>query len=353
MTDVGIRGIDQVLERLQQVRRAPGGWAAHCPAHEDSRPSLSVRVGVDGRVLLHCFAGCAVDAICAAVGWSLRDLFPSGGAPRDRRPPPPPAFTSSPTRSSLAGERSYPPGTFRPQDALAVWNTTCARAMDDDAVDEDRHTYGFVAQRGLLEAWELRLFGVLAWSASVPRSLGYWYGNGYRLIAPLYDEHGDIANVQARCIGENPVKTRFPKGSHAKGFVFADARGLAILQGRDGSRRAVIYGEGLTDMLALGIASPIPVLTAPGAENVVSGIGPWITGRDLYLAVDNDPAGDKVLYAASQAAFALGANRVVRVVWPAGCKDACDALVNLGSQALTRRLQHLVEKWSGAHGLAA
>src|SRR5262245_61182843 len=49
---------------------------ARCPAHEDRNPSLSIGVGDDGRVLLHCWAGCTVQAILGALGLELRDLFP-------------------------------------------------------------------------------------------------------------------------------------------------------------------------------------------------------------------------------------------------------------------------------------
>ena len=38
--------------------RSGSGWIAKCPAHKDSSPSLSIGVGRDGRVLVHCFAGC-------------------------------------------------------------------------------------------------------------------------------------------------------------------------------------------------------------------------------------------------------------------------------------------------------
>ena len=31
---------------------------ARCPAHDDREPSLSIRDGGDGRVLVHCHAGC-------------------------------------------------------------------------------------------------------------------------------------------------------------------------------------------------------------------------------------------------------------------------------------------------------
>ena len=39
-------------------RRAGGGWMAHCPAHEDRTPSLSIRDTAGGKVLVHCHAGC-------------------------------------------------------------------------------------------------------------------------------------------------------------------------------------------------------------------------------------------------------------------------------------------------------
>jgi putative DNA primase/helicase len=64
-----------VAARLHATR-ARGGWMARCPAHDDRRASLSIGAGHDGRVLLHCHARCTADAICAAAGLELRDLFP-------------------------------------------------------------------------------------------------------------------------------------------------------------------------------------------------------------------------------------------------------------------------------------
>jgi hypothetical protein len=65
----------RVLDRLDGVRAAgPGRWIAKCPAHDDGRPSLSIR-DTDGRVLVHCFAGCETGAVLAAVGLQFRDLF--------------------------------------------------------------------------------------------------------------------------------------------------------------------------------------------------------------------------------------------------------------------------------------
>lgn len=75
--------IDQVLDRLEKVRkRQPGQWSACCPAHVDKGPSLSVRETPDGAVLLHCFAGCEVQDVVSALGLRLNELFPLRDKPQ-------------------------------------------------------------------------------------------------------------------------------------------------------------------------------------------------------------------------------------------------------------------------------
>jgi putative DNA primase/helicase len=51
-------------------RKAGGGWMVRCPVHDDREPSLSIRDGGDGKVLVHCHAGCSQAAVIAA----LKDL---------------------------------------------------------------------------------------------------------------------------------------------------------------------------------------------------------------------------------------------------------------------------------------
>ncbi|MEB8487281.1 MULTISPECIES: hypothetical protein [Acidithiobacillus] len=68
--------IDAVLHRLEKVKRvAPDKWQALCPAHDDKRPSLSIKEADDGRVLLKCWTGCGAAEIVSALGLSLADLF--------------------------------------------------------------------------------------------------------------------------------------------------------------------------------------------------------------------------------------------------------------------------------------
>jgi putative DNA primase/helicase len=61
--------IEDQADRI--VRQLGGKWhgasaMCRCPAHADGKASLSIRVG-ERAVLFHCFAGCTVDAIMAAL----------------------------------------------------------------------------------------------------------------------------------------------------------------------------------------------------------------------------------------------------------------------------------------------
>lgn len=71
-------GIETLLGRLHGVKagNAVGRWMARCPAHEDRSPSLTVRLVDDGRILLHCFAGCSAVDVIGACGLAMTDLFP-------------------------------------------------------------------------------------------------------------------------------------------------------------------------------------------------------------------------------------------------------------------------------------
>ena len=68
--------VDRLLPMLHGVKAVgQGRWMARCPAHDDKSPSLSIRETGDGRVLVHCFAGCTATEVLDAVGLSLSDLF--------------------------------------------------------------------------------------------------------------------------------------------------------------------------------------------------------------------------------------------------------------------------------------
>ena len=78
--------LEEIISRLEKVRRSGDGWMARCPAHEDRHASLSIGEGDDDRILLNCFAGCTLEEVVAALGLTMSDLFAdTRTAPRDAR----------------------------------------------------------------------------------------------------------------------------------------------------------------------------------------------------------------------------------------------------------------------------
>ena len=73
--------LETVLSRLDRVRGRDLKWTAACPAHPDKTASLYVTGTYEGKVMLHCFAGCDTRSVLAAIGLTFADLFP----PRDFR----------------------------------------------------------------------------------------------------------------------------------------------------------------------------------------------------------------------------------------------------------------------------
>jgi hypothetical protein len=70
-----VSAIDNVLDRLERVRKGGNGWYARCPAHDDRNPSLKLALGDSGRVLLSCKVGCRTEDILASLGLEWGDLF--------------------------------------------------------------------------------------------------------------------------------------------------------------------------------------------------------------------------------------------------------------------------------------
>lgn len=75
----------------EALTRALGGrWhgsygTARCPAHEDKSPSLSIKDGDDGRLLLHCHAGCVFRDVAEAIRDRALGEFGASQSAVDRR----------------------------------------------------------------------------------------------------------------------------------------------------------------------------------------------------------------------------------------------------------------------------
>jgi hypothetical protein len=126
---------DALLSRLNGVRQTgPGRWNARCPAHDDRSPSLAIRELEDGRVLVHCFASCAVEDVLAALGLEWDALFPPRAVgdhlPRERAP-----FPAADVLRAIAS------------DALLVAVAAGNVARGETLTDDDREQLLVAAER--------------------------------------------------------------------------------------------------------------------------------------------------------------------------------------------------------------
>jgi hypothetical protein len=159
--------IDTVLDALRarggNPRKAPCGWQARCPAHEDRNPSLSVSEGKDGRVLLKCFAGCQFDEIASALSLPPNAFFESDGGEA--------GFRREPVRSP----RVDPLPTT---DDVQEWG----RGLLDNA-------------KALERLWDLR-----QWSPAAVEALGVGLrvevSGRKAIVFPVYDVAGQLVNVE-------------------------------------------------------------------------------------------------------------------------------------------------------------
>lgn len=74
---------DPLLHRLDGVQKSGTGWRARCPACEGRSRKLSITES-GGRVLIHCFGGCAAADVLAAVGLRWADIMPPRAWPLSR-----------------------------------------------------------------------------------------------------------------------------------------------------------------------------------------------------------------------------------------------------------------------------
>ncbi|MEO6807608.1 MAG: DUF3987 domain-containing protein [Isosphaeraceae bacterium] len=83
--------LSNVIARLEAGGFEPrptgsGSWESRCPAHQGSRRNLSIALGDDGRVLLHCHhtSECSHKDIIEALGMNEADLFVESDRPRSK-----------------------------------------------------------------------------------------------------------------------------------------------------------------------------------------------------------------------------------------------------------------------------
>jgi len=108
---------EDVLDKLEVASRNGEKAMSYCPTHDDrNNPSLSLKAE-NGRLLLHCFAGCCPEDIVSEISLQMKDLFVEGG-----------------------GEASIPPNT--PARLHAQSETPHSNGQNERASDGARSEHG-------------------------------------------------------------------------------------------------------------------------------------------------------------------------------------------------------------------
>lgn len=257
--------ISAVLDALTQAgctpKRHGDAWSARCPAHDDRDPSLSIGIGTDARVLLHCHAGCPAETIVGTLGLAMRDLMPT------------------------------PMGETRrhPAQRKNAFDATFATADDAIAVMERKHG-PFAARWAYADALGVSVGEVVRWNPPA----------GGKIVRPI-SHRGDgwviAAMPEPRPLLNLPELSRLPEGA----WVY------------------IVEGEKCVDAArAIGL-----VATTSAGGSKAAGKSDWsvMKGKVVVILPDHDAAGDAYADEVALLCQAAGAQevRIARLAenWPA------------------------------------
>jgi len=298
--------VEVLLGRLEGVRRAgPSSWMARCPAHPDRNPSLSVSVK-EGKLLLHCFAGCPAEAVLNAVGLSWRDLW-------ERE-----AWRPLPSRPRPKPESEAPSPENR-----EMWEDWWKTARVGHPL-----LTRYLRARGLsLEPPpSLRLARWKGEPVMVARVEGP--GGHFGAPAPQMNLLG-LHLTTLEPDGRGRKEKRLAKGSRPKGGAIR----LFPLE----AGKPLALAEGIETALAVREATGWPVWALVAASFLKeASLPPEV--KEVVVAADHDKAGLEAAHALARRLLREG-RRVRLAVPPVEGEDWLDALKRLGPEEVGRLLQ--------------
>ena len=270
--------VQRILDHLEGVAPNGSGWQAHCPAHDDEKPSLSVAVGDDSRVLVSCHAGCDFPEIVKAMRLEQRDFF----APH--------------AQNGRAGPRRRTPRVFEKfTDAIAA---ACPRG----------HTF--------INSWPYKdssgesLFHICRFESTTPPP-----------------------------DGKKPEKTFRPISRIDGGFVIKAPEGLLplyrlpeLLAAPTDAAIYITEGEKAADAIAgVGLAA---TATAHGSKSPSKTDLTPLAGRQVNILPDNDAAGEKYAAKLASLLWGLAPLAVVRFVHLPSLPEKGDAVEFVAARRL-------------------
>ncbi|WP_327385683.1 phage/plasmid primase, P4 family [Streptomyces sp. NBC_01207] len=266
-----------LLARFSGVADQPdGGYVSLCPAHQDSRPSLRIWRGEDGKVRLTCRAACDTADVIRAVGLGWSDLFDVTG----------------PGAVVAAGRPQLVP--VAQTAALAAYADRSSFALADFAGEWPERARTYLSDRFGLDmdtAAELGLGVDHGHQADGFPYLSRAYSAFARLTVPLLGFDGITRGLQGRDLtGQCPG--RWLSLTNPRGHRWAP---YGVLRGTGGWGTVLITegpGDGLT---AVGVgydAVAVRGASLAGSPELVQELAEGLRGQLVIICGDNDRAGN-------------------------------------------------------------
>ena len=269
---------------------------ARCPVHDDRTPSLSIRDADDGRLLVHCHAGC--DQAHVIAEFRARGLW--GEKAR--------LVNGCRTQPRVAAHESRDDDAARRRAALAIWQA--ARAAEGTLVQT------YLRSRNLHE----EVPGALRYHESLLHPAGRNWPAMVALVThvvtgePLAVHRTFLAMDGSGKAPVTPTK-----------MMLGPCRGGVVRLGEATAR--VLVGEGIETCLAAMLATGEPAWAALSASGMAALVLPP-TIRDVVILANGDEAGETAALTAARHWSREG--RTVRIARPPNGMDFNDLLTNAG-----------------------
>jgi hypothetical protein len=245
---------EDVLDKLEVASCNGEKAMSFCPAHDDRiNPSLSLKAE-NGKLLLHCFAGCHPENIVSEIGLQMKDLFVEGGGGAFIPPNTPARLHAQGENLHTNGQNERASGNARSDHGCTLREYSVVKKLPE----------GFLRGLGL-------------------RDVTYQEKPAVRI--PYPSEQGQEVAVRFRLSMDSSEKFRWRSGDKPRPY------GLRLLEEARKAGFAVLV-EGESDCHTLW-CHEIPALGIPGASNWRDEWATYLDGIEkVYVVIEPDQGGD-------------------------------------------------------------
>lgn len=292
--------LSDILSRLDGVEQDHDGYVAFCKVHADrAHQSLKLTLQAGGKLLVVCRSGCPTNDILRSIDLTMADLFDvdSQGARTVS------AITPEPVGiAEIAGLRAFVDET-------------------SDALADSEEATKYLADRFGLSVDVAADLGV-GYAAPGDRPQA-WLSRGFtrhpRIVVPLAGFDGVIRGAQGRDIG-GKCPARWMSLTNVSGRTWTKYGVLSAGTGYD----AILVTEGPGDGLTVvGVGYDALLIRGAALTNnsaLLAELVARLAGRDVIIAFDPDPAGERGTSALANALTEAG-NPPRRLSFPSPRED--------------------------------